>query len=82
MVRVLIADDEANLRKVLCTLLERDGHETRAAPDGATAIKAIEEGGVDILITDLKMPGMNGLELLRAARSIMKEGADDSVGSI
>ncbi len=67
MARVLIADDEANLRKVLCTLLARDQHEAVAVADGESALKAIEAGGIDILITDLKMAGMSGLELLRAA---------------
>ena len=70
MARVLIADDEANLRKVLRTLLDRDGHETQAVGDGEAALKAIEAGGIDILITDLKMPGMSGLDLLRAALKI------------
>ncbi|MBI5508888.1 MAG: sigma-54-dependent Fis family transcriptional regulator [Deltaproteobacteria bacterium] len=70
MVRVLIADDEANLRKVLCTLLEREGHETVAVEDGEAALAAIGKGDVDILITDLRMPGMSGLDLLRAALKI------------
>jgi two-component system, NtrC family, response regulator AtoC len=70
MARVLIVDDEANLRKVLRTLLDRDGHETQAVADGAAALQAIEAGGVDILITDLKMPGMSGLDLLRAALKV------------
>jgi nitrogen regulation protein NR(I) len=67
---VLIADDEANLRKVLCALLKRDGHDTVEAADGRAALDAIEDGGVDILITDLRMPKMTGLELLRAAHEI------------
>jgi two-component system, NtrC family, response regulator AtoC len=67
---VLIADDESNLRKVLCALLARDGHETIAVPAGAAALEMIKAGGVDILITDLRMPGMDGLELLRAVKPI------------
>ncbi len=70
MATVLIADDEANLRKVLRTLLERDGHDTISVADGAAALAAVQEGGVDILITDLRMPGMTGLELLRQVSTI------------
>jgi two-component system, NtrC family, response regulator AtoC len=65
---VLIADDEANLRKVLCALLDKDGHETLAVGDGNAALKTLEEREIDILITDLKMPGLGGLELLDAVR--------------
>jgi len=67
---VLIADDESNLRKVLCTLLARDGHETIAVPGGEAALDCMKSGGVDILVTDLRMPGMDGLALLRNVRAI------------
>ena len=67
--RVLIADDEVNLRKVLCALLERDGHQTTAVADGTSALDVVKAGGVDLVITDMKMPGMNGLELLRAIKA-------------
>ena len=70
MATVLIADDELNLRKVLCALLARDGHETVAVPDGSAALEMIEGGGIDIVITDLRMPGMDGLALLRAVKSV------------
>ncbi len=70
MATVLIADDESNLRKVLGALLQRDGHRTIAVADGEAALEAIREGGIDILITDLKMPGMSGLELLQAVQPI------------
>ncbi|OGQ91746.1 MAG: Fis family transcriptional regulator [Deltaproteobacteria bacterium RIFOXYA12_FULL_58_15] len=70
MSTVLIADDEANLRKVLCALLERDGHETMAVADGEQALQVIKGGGIDILITDLKMPKMTGLELLSEVNAI------------
>lgn len=68
MSQVLIADDEANLRKVLSTLLQREGHTAVAVADGKAALEAVEAGGVDILISDLKMPGLSGLELLQAVK--------------
>ena len=70
MATVLIADDEANLRKVLRTLLEREGHKAMTVGDGAAALEIVKSGGVDILITDLKMPGMSGLELLQAVKQL------------
>lgn len=68
MANVLIADDEANLRKVLTALLKKDGHDAIAVPDGESALKEVDRGEVDVLITDLKMPGMTGLELLQKVK--------------
>jgi nitrogen regulation protein NR(I) len=67
---VLIADDESNLRKVLCALLAKDGHETVAVPDGEAALELVKTGDVDILITDLRMPGLDGLGLLREVKVV------------
>ncbi len=64
MATVLIVDDESNLRKVLSTLLTRDGHATIAVGSGEDAVAAIKKQPVDIVITDMRMPGMSGLELL------------------
>lgn len=66
MAKVLIADDEANLRKVLRALLEHDGHTTVAVADGLAAKEEVKRGNIDLVITDLKMPRMSGLELLEA----------------
>ncbi|MGZ5052036.1 MAG: sigma-54-dependent transcriptional regulator [Methylobacter sp.] len=66
--RVLIADDEANARRVLEILLRKLGCETCSAADGKAALKLLQETPVDLLITDLNMPGMSGLELLETLR--------------
>jgi DNA-binding NtrC family response regulator len=63
--RILVAEDEANLRLVLQKELERAGHSVRVAPDGEAALKILEESNVDVLLSDINMPGMNGMELLR-----------------
>jgi DNA-binding NtrC family response regulator len=63
--RILVAEDEANLRLVLQKELERAGHEVRVAPDGEAALKLLEESNVDVLLTDISMPRMDGMELLR-----------------
>ncbi len=67
--RVLVVDDEPNARRVLEILLRKLGCEVFSAPDGKTALEIVHETAVDLLITDLNMPGMNGLELLTAMRS-------------
>jgi DNA-binding NtrC family response regulator len=63
--RILVAEDEANLRLVLQKELERAGHEVKVAPDGEAALKLLEESNVDVLLTDISMPRMDGMELLR-----------------
>ena len=68
--RILIADDEETARKSLATILGEDGYEVRAAADGEEALRLVAEESPDILLTDLRMPGMDGNELLtRVARA-------------
>jgi len=63
--KILVADDEQNLRRVLAALLRRDGHEVVQAASGLEAIDRLAD--VDIVITDLRMPGADGMEVLRTA---------------
>ena len=65
MAHVVIADDNRTTTKTLCTLVERWGHEATQAFNGQEALAALESQGADVLITDLRMPEMDGLELLR-----------------
>jgi two-component system response regulator AtoC len=67
--RVLVVDDEPNARRVLEILLRKLGCIVSSAPDGKAALEILHETPVDLLITDLNMPGMSGLELLAATRS-------------
>ncbi|MFW5920510.1 MAG: sigma-54-dependent transcriptional regulator [Polyangiales bacterium] len=62
--QILIADDEANLRRVLSAQLERDGYEVHAVEDGAQALSALEDHHLDVVITDLRMPEHDGMEVL------------------
>src|SRR5256714_12651867 len=63
--RLLIAEDEANLRLVLQKELERLGYRVQAAPDGEAALRKLEESNVDVLLCDINMPRIDGMEVLR-----------------
>jgi len=65
--QILVVDDEANLRRVLTAQLSRDGYEVHTAPDGEAGLAVLREHHIDLVITDLRMPKMDGLELLRQA---------------
>ncbi len=65
--QILIVDDEANLRKVLSAQLQRDGYETHVAADGEEGLAFLKEHHIDMVITDLRMPKVDGMDLLRAA---------------
>jgi DNA-binding NtrC family response regulator len=73
--RVLIVDDEANARTALAELLKEDGYTVETAADGWKALGKLDDFGPDVVLTDLKMPGMSGLELLRKVR----ERQDESI---
>src|SRR6188508_1360186 len=66
--RILIVDDEANARMALAELLRDEGYAVETAADGFKALPKLEEFAPDLLLTDLKMPGMDGIELGRRAR--------------
>ena len=63
--RILIAEDEGNLRLVLQKELERLGYRVQAAPDGEAALRKLEESNVDVLLCDINMPRIDGMEVLR-----------------
>ena len=67
--RILVADDELNIRKVLSATLRREGYEVLTAKDGTEAMTLLDSGKVQVVITDLKMPKADGLEVLRYVRS-------------
>jgi DNA-binding NtrC family response regulator len=73
--RILIVDDETNARTALAELLRDDGYVVETAADGFKALPKLEEFAPHLLLTDLNMPGIDGVELLRKARSIDDEVA-------
>ena len=66
--RILIVDDEASIRLTLSTLLKRAGHEVTSAENGEEAVSILERQSFDLLLVDLKMPGMDGMQVVAAAR--------------
>jgi two-component system, NtrC family, response regulator AtoC len=62
---VLIVDDEVNIRRVLAAMLKREGYEVTTAADGEQALAALQKTPVHVVVTDLVMPRMGGMELLR-----------------
>ncbi|HZR07066.1 MAG TPA: sigma-54 dependent transcriptional regulator [Myxococcales bacterium] len=73
MRRVLIADDEESIRHVLSELLHERGYEVRAVSDGEEAVRELSLRDYDALVTDVRMPKMNGLDLVRAAQTVSPE---------
>jgi DNA-binding NtrC family response regulator len=68
MERVLVVDDEQGMRLALTEVLERAGHAVTAVDNGAAALQALAAGGYALVISDMRMPGMSGAELLAAVR--------------
>src|SRR5690606_19383887 len=67
--RILIVDDEANAREALAEMLADEGYETEAASDGLRALPLLESFAPEVVLTDLKMPGMDGIALLEHVRA-------------
>jgi DNA-binding NtrC family response regulator len=73
MARILIADDQEMMRDSLAGNLAREGHDVVACGDGAAAVAKLQGSRFDLLITDLKMPRMTGMELLAEAKRLRPE---------
>ena len=73
MARILVADDEPGLREFLADALALDDHAVVVAADGRAAAKLLDDQGFDLVITDLKMPGLDGMSLLRKVRAEQPE---------
>jgi two-component system, OmpR family, response regulator ResD len=64
----LVVDDEPTIGEVVCRYLDRAGYETRVALDGAAALAKVDERPPDLLVLDLMLPGLDGLEVMRRLR--------------
>lgn len=70
MANLLIVDDELGMRQFLTHLFQREGHTVRAAENGREALELMRAAPADLVVSDVRMPDMNGIELLRSAREL------------
>ncbi len=75
MAHLLIVDDEPSMRQLLTLVFSRANHNVRSAENGRRALELLREKKADLIISDVKMPDMGGIELLRAARELLPDVA-------
>src|SRR6476661_7264668 len=68
--RVLVVDDEPQITRVLKTVLSSQGYQVRTASEGESALSSLDEWRPELVITDLYMPRMNGIELCKRIRAV------------
>jgi DNA-binding NtrC family response regulator len=73
MSNLLIVDDEPGIRQLLTLVFGRAGHQMRSAENGRRAMELLREAPADLIISDVRMPDMGGIELLRAARELVPD---------
>src|SRR5215210_1494049 len=73
MANLLIVDDELGMRQFLTHLLQREGHVVRVAENGRDAIAQMHQQAPDLIISDIRMPDMGGVDLLRTAKELFPE---------
>ena len=71
--QVLVVDDEEANRQALERILSREGYDVRHAANGREALERIRKQPPSVMITDLKMPGMSGIELMQTAKTVLPE---------
>src|SRR5688500_699832 len=71
--RILVVDDEASARSGLEKLLRQEGYEVESADGGAAALALRDERTFDVVVTDLKMPGMDGVELMKKLKDLDRD---------
>ncbi len=68
--KVLVVDDDSSLREFLEIFLAKEGYKVASAASGEEAVKEVKKGGYSLVITDVRMPGMDGVELLKGIKAI------------
>ena len=68
--RILVVDDDPGSRDVAARLLEREGYRTRQADSGEECLRIVGEGGIDLILLDVMMPGMDGFQVCAALREL------------
>lgn len=75
MANVLVCDDERSIRELLDIALRKEGHKVEIVNSGELAVKKIESARYDVIVTDIKMPGMNGIDVLKHAHRVSPQSA-------
>jgi two-component system cell cycle response regulator CpdR len=70
MARILLAEDDEDMRRFLVRALEKAGHEVSSFGEGASAFEEVKHAAFDLLLTDIVMPEMDGIELARRAAEL------------
>lgn len=73
MSSILVVEDDSAIRTALVAALEDEGYDTEASANGRTALRHLEEGDIDLMLVDIRMPFMSGPEIVEALRS---QGSD------
>ncbi len=73
MSRILVVDDEQSMRDFLAIMLKKEGYEVVAAETGSDALKAVQLEIFDLVISDVKMPGMDGIDVLKTVKEVSPE---------
>jgi two-component system response regulator PilR (NtrC family) len=73
MANILVVDDEQGMRQLLSLVFGRAGHRVRAAENGRRALELLREESADLIVSDVRMPDMGGIDLLREARQLLPE---------
>ena len=73
MSKILVVDDEQSMRDFLAIMLKKEGHDVVTAENGTSAMKAVQSEIFDLVISDIKMPGMDGIDVLKTTKEISPE---------
>ena len=76
MAQILVVEDDVTVREVVVSYLRAAGHTVVEAADGTTGLALVREDPADLVVLDLMMPGINGLEVCRRLRATPGVGAD------
>jgi len=72
-VKIIVVDDEEIVLSLICDTLEDEGYDIKTASNGEDALKIIEQDTFDLIISDIRMPGIDGIELIKRTREIQPE---------
>lgn len=68
MAKILVADDQESMRLIISNLLEENGHSVKTAEDGVQALNLLKQDSFDLVVADVNMPRLNGLEFLKQVK--------------